>query len=353
MNYEELYRDLNPLQKELKEAVGSAVRQQKSLAKSIEAGNLTEARKIIPQIMEAAGRIQNMTDDISGIIDHFDTKAYLLSGDFTRQMLDACKDAGIDVKGEKGVYEMFPYKVRIVGDEDHAEEIWINRKKHASVRPKALAETIRAGQEKLYKASFNDTAFMNELAEAYDTACLKSGARIGSYQALTKVYKALTPMARARKEYDMQAFAFDLARIYEKGPDGMPRTASSKLNNPAYLYRIYYRGELLGMNVLMPGEEVTIDEYTVRFDNPRNYTLLAVKRDRFTFLVLLGGLITLAGLILAFWMQPRAVWAVREETGWHIYGTNRKGGALFREEFSKAASAAGFITEDTDRGGID
>ena len=219
MNYEELYRDLNPLQKELKEVVGSAVRQQKSLAKSIEAGNLTEARKIIPQIMEAAGRIQNMTDDISGIVDHFDTKAYLLSGDFTRQMLDACKDAGIDVKGEKGVYEMFPYKVRIVGDEDHAEEIWINRKKHASVRPKALAETIRAGQEKLYKASFNDTAFMNELAEAYDTACLKSGARIGSYQALTKVYKALTPMARARKEYDMQAFAFDLARIYEKGPD--------------------------------------------------------------------------------------------------------------------------------------
>ena len=132
-----------------------------------------------------------------------------------------------------------------------------------------------------------------------------------------------------------------------------PMTASEELINPAYLYRIYYRGELLGMNVLMPGEEVTIDEYTVRFDNPRNYTLLAVKRDRFTFLVLLGGLITLAGLILAFWMQPRAVWAVREETGWHIYGTNRKGGALFREEFSKAASAAGFITEDTDRGGID
>ena len=26
-------------------------------------------------------------------------------------------------------------------------------------------------------------------------------------------------MARARKEYDMQAFAFDLARLYELGPD--------------------------------------------------------------------------------------------------------------------------------------
>ena len=26
-------------------------------------------------------------------------------------------------------------------------------------------------------------------------------------------------MARARKDYDMQAFAFDLARLYEEGPD--------------------------------------------------------------------------------------------------------------------------------------
>ena len=35
MNYEELYRDLNPLQKELKEAVGSAVRQQKTWQKAL------------------------------------------------------------------------------------------------------------------------------------------------------------------------------------------------------------------------------------------------------------------------------------------------------------------------------
>lgn len=107
------------------------------------------------------------------------------------------------------------------------------------------------------------------------------------------------------------------------------------------------------MNALMSGEEVTIDEYTVRFDHPRNYTLLAVKRDRFTFLVLLGGLITLAGLVLAFWVQPRAVWAVREDNGWHVYGMNRKGGALFRDEFGKAAAATGFTAADTEKGGND
>ncbi len=148
----------------------------------------------------------------------------------------------------------------------------------------------------------------------------------------------------------LQAFYPDYVHL-----EGMnPVSVTGELNNPAYLYRIYYRGELLGMNALMAGEEVTIDEYTVRFDNPRNYTLLAVKRDSFTWLVLLGGLITLAGLVLAFWMQPRAVWAVREEAGWRVCGLNRKGGALFREEFQKAAEAAGFvpgdIQEDAEKG---
>ena len=129
---------------------------------------------------------------------------------------------------------------------------------------------------------------------------------------------------------------------YVQSEGSMPQSASEEIRNPAYLYQVYYQGQLLGMNVLMQGEELTIDEYTVLFENPRNYTLLAVKRDRFTWLVLLGGLITLVGLVLAFWLQPKAVWAVREGNGWRVYGRCRKGGALFRDEFMKAAENAGF-----------
>jgi hypothetical protein len=60
---------------------------------------------------------------------------------------------------------------------------------------------------------------MSELADAYELACLKSNARIGSTQSLDKIYKFLAPTARARKDYDKQAYAFDLARLYEKGTD--------------------------------------------------------------------------------------------------------------------------------------
>ena len=60
------------------------------------------------------------------------------------------------------------------------------------------------------------------------------------------------------------------------------------------------------MNVLEEGEAITIDgEYTVTFGNPSNYTLLLVKRDRFAWIAMLGAAVTMAGLIMAFYLRKR------------------------------------------------
>ena len=123
---------------------------------------------------------------------------------------------------------------------------------------------------------------------------------------------------------------------YELIPGQGPRTRSAELNNPGYLYSVYYRGEILGMNILSGGEELTIDEYTVTFSEPRTFTLIQVKRDAFAWLALVGGLIMTLGLFLAFYVQPVTVWAVPGENGWTVSGISRKGGALFREQFARA-----------------
>ena len=136
-----------------------------------------------------------------------------------------------------------------------------------------------------------------------------------------------------------QAFYPDYVLIEGSGPSSQ----SMLPKNPAYLYRVYYQNQLLGMNALQGNEELTIDEYTVVFENPRYYTLLAVKRDHFTWLVLIGGIITLAGLVLAFYLCPAAVCAVEEENGiWRVRAKSSKGGVLFRETFEKAAEESGF-----------
>lgn len=219
MNYENLYAALCEKEKELKDTVNTVVRLQKLIVRDTESGNLTELNKSLALLNDAAAAMQKNAGELRALSEEFDTREYFESGDFARQLLEVCAAKGIDVKGEKGVYEMFPYKVRILGDREHAEEVYINRKKIASFRPAAVADAVKQGQDKLNRANFNDRAFMSELSDAYETCCLTSKSVVGATVLLTKLYKVLTPMARARKEYDMQAFAFDLARLYEKGPD--------------------------------------------------------------------------------------------------------------------------------------
>ncbi len=129
---------------------------------------------------------------------------------------------------------------------------------------------------------------------------------------------------------------------YVSEPGSRPTTASGQMNHPAYLYMVYYQGNLLGMNVLQEEEKLTIDEYTVLFSDPQAYTLLSVRYDAFTPLALAGGIVILIGLLLAFYIRPASLQAVRGEDGaWTLSGECRRGGALFQEEIRDAVLKAG------------
>ena len=105
-----------------------------------------------------------------------------------------------------------------------------------------------------------------------------------------------------------------------------------------YLYSVYFQGRILGMNILLPEDVLTIDEYTVTFSEPQTYTLIQIKRDSFTFLAFIGGIVIMAGLFLAFYIQPRKIWAEQQEDGsWTVYGHSPKGGLMFKEQFKNAS----------------
>lgn len=217
--YEALIEALKPLQKSVKDTAAATVSAQKKIAKDVDTGNLNEAKKLLAALKETAAALIQSCGALEEGLEAFDVQDYFVSGDFTEQLLAACQEKGIDVKGEKGVYEMFPYKIRVTGDEERPGEVWMDRKKVQSCQPSYVADLVKKGQEKLFAARFDVSGFLNELTEAYKVTCLKDGQRQGSAQSLTKIYKQLVPMARARKEYDMQAFALDLSRAYAAGPE--------------------------------------------------------------------------------------------------------------------------------------
>ena len=95
---------------------------------------------------------------------------------------------------------------------------------------------------------------------------------------------------------------------------------------------------MVGMNYWQEADgPITVNDYSITFSEPQSYTLLQVKADRFQGLALLGGLITMLGLLLAFYLLPVRAWALQHEDGsWTVFGQSRKGGALFRESFDRA-----------------
>ena len=143
---------------------------------------------------------------------------------------------------------------------------------------------------------------------------------------------------------DMPDLVFTLADLYpdyvEDPVTGEYSNASWNLHSPAYLYRIYYKNQVLGMNILKEDEVITVEDYKIHFGDPQLYTLIQIKKDPFMGLTAIGGLIVLAGLLLAFYLQTREIWAIMGEgDAWQVYGRSKKAGMLFTEEIRRAAEA--------------
>ena len=219
MDYEELYRQMLVYEKDLKDKLAGALKTYKSLIRDSEKGELKNLSRELALLRAHIGDFENIIAGYAGLIEGFDVKEYMENGDFAMQMTLFCEQMSVDIKGEYPSYEIFPYKVRI---ESETQELFVDRKKTQSVRPRYFVESIKKSQDKLNKAAFNVTAFLGELADAYDLALLrkekseKAGKNIKrQYDILLKdLYTILTPMQRFRKDYDMQSYAFDLARLY-------------------------------------------------------------------------------------------------------------------------------------------
>ncbi len=215
MDYEILYEGLQQLEKELGDKLSALGRARKSLVNNSEKGEHKSLLKDLAQINGLIGDCGTIAAEYESQVQGFDTKEYMENGDFAAQMTAACQSLSVDIKGDFPVYEIFPYRVRI---DSENQELYIDRKKLVCARPMHFARTIKGNQEKLNRASFNAEAFLNELADAYDTATLhkskKGKAVLSESDILLKdLYNYIVPMQRFRREYDMQSYAFDLSRL--------------------------------------------------------------------------------------------------------------------------------------------
>lgn len=235
MDYEELYGNLQNKEKNLKDKILAAQKLYKAIAKDTEGGDVKSLVKDLAALEDVVAGQAQIRQELAEIVNGFDTKEYFESGDFAGQLLECCRTQGIDVQGEYPVFEMFPYRVRI--DEEN-QDIYLDRKRVQCVRPASFVQMVKQGQDRMMRATFNAQGFANELADAYDMAILKGKKAPESDVYLVNLYKVMTPMSRFRRDYDMQSFAYDLARLYvseiEETKDGRRfQFGPSRNNNKA------------------------------------------------------------------------------------------------------------------------
>lgn len=211
MNYENLNENLLPEEKSLKDNLALLQKLFKAVSRERENGDIKSFVRDMSAMAAAVTTVSETLEKMQEMTAGFDIKEYFESGEFADQMLLACVQKDVDVRGEFPVYEMFPYKVKL---DTENQDIYLDRKKVQCVRPNSFVNMVKEGQAKLNKANFNAQTFASELSDAYDMAVLKLDKRQGADIYLNSLYKFLAPMSRFRKEYDQQSFAFDLARLY-------------------------------------------------------------------------------------------------------------------------------------------
>lgn len=215
-DYEDLIKQIDVFEKELKDKIGTIQKLFKNINKNMDKGDLKSWTRDVSGLMGSLQESESVLENMKAMVDSFEIRAYIESGDFANQLISSCERLGVDVKGDFPNYEMFPFRVRF--DVENLD-MYIDRKKVQCLRPWAFVQDVKAIQTKMLRAAFDPAGFAKEIASAYDLALLKQnqGKPLASSSGdiyLKNLYNFLTPMRRFRKDYDQQSFAFDLARLY-------------------------------------------------------------------------------------------------------------------------------------------
>lgn len=188
-------------------------------------GNLEALRQALVRHEELVGRQQDVLQAFQEKLPQFNLQAFLQE-DFHRAFLDALAAEGLAVEGEYPVYEVQPFKIRVLPEK---EMVTINDKVYRNLRPGVLARHLKKEIERLQAAPFDAGRFLAALAAAYDTETARQIVRkkieVSEQEVLLRdVYHTLTPLPQQKRAYPLQFFAFDLHRLLRSGqqyaPDG-------------------------------------------------------------------------------------------------------------------------------------
>lgn len=205
---------------ETRKSATRVVSQARALVKAAQTGNITAINRTREKLKDILMELQEKVS----VTDHWPYSEEEELELFTTRFQDELKAAAIEKEltlfERDGILISYPSIVRILPSD---KAVRIDRKKVSTVRPSHLADLLLANQNK--KSGFKSSQFIESLYAIYSDIVGKGhkGQKDlltvnGEVVLLARIYKLMTALPGASREYDRSDFARDLYILDSDGP---------------------------------------------------------------------------------------------------------------------------------------
>jgi len=186
----------------------------KRASRSASNGDLKTLRQVLPVLVEIADEANEAAVRASAawaFKSEDDEERFFSSGQYQAELLASAKRAGVGLYEMEGFLAAFPSLIRIL-PKDRA--LTVDRKPLRQVRPSVVVRYLSELQGKPQRA--NPSRFLETLYAGYQLTSAAKGAKSRLVR-LKDIYKTLTVLPAARKDYNEQEFARDIYLLDESG----------------------------------------------------------------------------------------------------------------------------------------
>lgn len=217
--FEQAFGDTERAAEAARKSAADVVSRAKALAKAAQTGNVAAIKRGQKTLDAALDTLRQEVANARSCWPFAEAEEQrLFAEDYTRELRDAAAETGLDMHERDGRLIAHPSVLRVLPAEC---AVRVDRKKISTVRPTYLASLLREKQGKTGR--FPPQRFLECLYGVYADITNESSADMLSESAgrvvpLARIYKLMTALPGAARDYDRGDFARDLYALDTEGP---------------------------------------------------------------------------------------------------------------------------------------
>ena len=216
---EQAFNDTERAAEAARKSAASVVSQARALAKAAKTGNIAGIKRCQENLKDAVTTLRQEVANVATCWPFTDEEERQL---FEERYADVLKttaaEKGLRMHEQDGLLMSYPSIVRVLAAE---RAVRVDRKKISTVRPTYLVGLLLQSQKK--SSSFSSQRFLESLYNVYSDILSGASEELplaegGRVVPLIRVYKLMTALPGAARDYDRSDFARDLYILESQGP---------------------------------------------------------------------------------------------------------------------------------------